>query len=747
MYDHLCLTFILGACFSFINSASIKAEPYKVTNVAARTWDDAVALAKGFVAQMTLEEKCNMTAGVGGHCVGFVSPVPHLNFNGLCFQDSPSGVGDHVQFSTAFAAGIQIAATWDRDLFYERAAAIGQEFRGKGIHFALGPMMNIDRNALHGRNWEGFGADPYLSGENSFYYVQGVQDQGVVATAKHYICNEQESNRTYHPSTGPSQGYSANLDDKTMHEIYLWPFADSVAAGAGSVMCSYNQVNGTQACQNSKTLNGLLKDELEFRGNVMSDWGATKVGVESALGGLDIEMPGRDGLMGYALLQAVKNGSITEARIDDMVIRILAPYFLLGQDQNYPQLNLSYDATRDHYLVNRHVGTAGMILLKNTNNTLPLNTDTDKYYSIYGSAASRYSEGVDPRGIEGLDGALYQGGGSGYVRSTYFIDPLTTLLTQARDFHLQIQYIVDQDDYAAINRSLEDGGFTGGKCLVFINAYSSEGRDRHNLSAYHNGDKLVKTVASHCPSTIVIVNSVSQLNLEAWIEHPHVTAVIWSGLSGSEYGPGIVDVLFGNYNPGGKLVFTLAKNDSDYGTNITETYNSNYTEGVFLDYRHFDKNNITPRYHFGYGLSYTTFSFSTLVISKAGKEKHVKQSLYRQRRTAPYANKALSRFYEPVYTITFTVTNTGNVDGSEVPQLYLGFPEEAAEPPKILRGFERVYLEAGESKSVTLTLTQRDISYWNVINQKWTTAPGRYTVWISTSANNADIKLQGFFNI
>jgi beta-glucosidase len=696
---------------------------------------------------MTLEEKCNMTAGVVGRCVGFISPVPRLNFTGLCLHDSPSGVGNLVQFSTAFAPGIQIAATWDRDLFYQRAAAIGKEFRGKGVHFALGPMMNIDRNALHGRNWEGFGADPYLSGENSFYYVQGLQDQGVVATAKHYICNEQETNRSYHPPTGPTQGYSANLDDKTMHEIYLWPFADSVAAGVGSVMCSYNQVNGTQACQNDKILNGLLKNELGFRGNVMSDWGATKTGIPSALAGLDIDMPGNEGLMGLSLLPAVQNGSISEGKIDDMVVRILAPYFLLGQDQHFPSLNITYDATRNHRFLNRMIGTAGIILLKNSNNTLPFNTNTDKYYSIYGSPASRQKHSIDLRGNFAMDGALYQGGGSGYVRPMYFIDPLTTFLTKARDDHLQIQYVLDQDDYVTINRSLTNNGFVGGHCLVFLNAFAKEGIDRQNLTAFHLGDKLVNTVATYCNSTIVIVNSVAQLNLEPWINHPHVTAVVWSGLPGIEYGSAIVDVLFGNYNPGGKLVFTLAKNDSDYGTNITETYNSNYTEGVFLDYRHFDRYNITPRYYFGYGLSYTTFSFSSLLISKAGVGNHVEQSFYQQRRSSSYINKALSSFYEPVYTITFTIMNTGNMDGSEVPQLYLSFPEEAAEPPKILRGFERVYLEAGESKLVTLPLTQRDISYWNVVNQKWTVAAGKYIVSISTSAANADIKLQSSFNI
>jgi beta-glucosidase len=744
---------IIVACLSSTFSAVVHSNIHKNNKVQRRTWDEAIALAKAFVGQMTLEEKCNMTAGVPGPCAGSVSPVPRLNFTGMCFQDSPSGVGDGVQFSTAFAPGIHIAATWDRDLFYQRGVAIGKEFRGKGVHFALGPMMNIDRNALHGRNWEGFGSDPYLSGENSFYYVQGLQDQGVVATAKHYICNEQETNRFYGVSSGiaelddsNSKGYSANLDDKTIHEIYLWPFAASVAAGAGSIMCSYNQVNGTQACQNDKTLNGLLKGELAFQGNVMSDWGATKTGVESAVGGLDIEMPGGDGFLGYSLLQAIKSGSITEARINDMITRVLAPYFLLGQDQGYPSLDLNRDATEDNYKINRQVGSAGIILLKNTNNALPFNISNDKYYSVYGSAAGQFNDGLGPWGSdEGFDGALYQGGGSGYVRPTYSIDPLSSLLIKARDSHIQIQYVTNQNDYYAINNSFNVGGFGNAKCLVFINAWSTEGRDRYNLHAFNDGDKLVQTVASRCTNTIVIVNSVSQVNIEAWIDHPNVVGVIWTGLPGSEYGPAIVDVLVGDYNPGGKLVFSLAKNDSDFGTNISLTYDSNYTEGVFLDYRHFDQYNITPRYYFGYGLSYTTFSFSNLDVSNAVNSKHTTQ--YQQHRMRPYANIGTSKLYEPAYEITFTITNTGKIAGSEVPQLYLGFPAEAEEPPKVLRGFERVYLVAGESKQVTLTLTQKDISYWSVINQKWTVASGTYTVWISTSAAKTDIKLQGSFNI
>ncbi len=745
------LIVIIAVCLSPTFSAVINPNIHKNNKVYSRTWNDAIALAKAFVAQMTLEEKCNMTAGVPGPCVGNILSISRLNFSGMCFQDSPSGVGDGVQFSTAFAPGIQIAATWDRDLFYKRAAAIGKEFQGKGIHFALGPMMNIDRNALHGRNWEGFGSDPYLSGENSFYYVQGLQDQGVVATAKHYICNEQETNRFYGKSNkiaklgdANSKGYSANLNDKTMHEIYLWPFAASVAAGAGSIMCSYNQVNGTQACENDKILNEILKGELEFQGNVMSDWGATKAGVQSAVGGLDVEMPGGDGFLGYSLLQAVQSGSITEAKINDMIIRILAPYFLLVQDQGYPSLDLDRDATKDNYQINRQIGTAGIILLKNTNNVLPFNTSHDKYYSVYGSAAGQFNGGLGPWGSdEGFNGALYQGGGSGYVRPTYSIDPLTSLLFKARDAHIQIQYVTNQNDHMAINNSFNVRGFENAKCLVFINAWSTEGRDRYNLHAFNDGDKLVQIVASRCTNTIVIINSVSQLNLEAWIDHPNVKGALWSGLPGSEYGPAIVEVLFGNYNPGGKLVFSLAKNDSDFGTNITESYNSNYTEGVFLDYRYFDKYNIVPRYYFGYGLSYTTFSFSSNVLNS--KDTTLSKNRYHRKRS--YTNIGASKLYKSVYQITFIITNTGKIDGSEVPQLYLGFPAEAEEPPKVLRGFERVYLAVGESKQVTFILTQKDISYWNVVNQKWTVASGTYTIWISTSADKNDIKLKGSFNV
>ena len=262
----------------------------------------------------------------------------------------------------------------------------------------------------------------------------------------------------------------------------------------------------------------------------------------------------------------------------------------MNKIEDIQPLDLDRDVLEDHYNINRQISMAGIILLKNTNNVLPLNVIHDKNLFIYGDAAGQARQGFGGAGELEFGGAVYQGGGSGYVEPTYAIDPLTALLLKSRESHLQIRYVTEQSDYIIIENSFKFRGFSDAKCLVFISAFSTEGFDRFDLFPSNNGDLLVKTIASRCANTIVIVNSVAQLNLEAWIDHPNVTAVVWGGLPSSEYGLSIVDVLFGDYNPGGKLVFTIGKRDADYGTDITLTFNSNYVEGVFLDYRHFDKN-------------------------------------------------------------------------------------------------------------------------------------------------------------
>ncbi|KIJ57390.1 glycoside hydrolase family 3 protein, partial [Sphaerobolus stellatus SS14] len=358
-------------------------------------WASAVARARAFVAQLTLEEKVNLTTGVGtnGRCVGNTGDVTRLGFTGICLQDSPLGVR-YADFASAFPAGINAAATWDRNLIQQRGAAMGAEHRGKGVNVALGPMTNMMRAPAAGRNWEGFGADPFLSGVATAQTVLGMQGEGVISCVKHYIGNEQEHMRSGFPT------YSSNIDDRTMHEFYLWPFAEAVQSGVGSVMCSYNFVNQTQTCQNSKIVNGLLKEELDFQGFLLSDWNAMINGVQPALAGADMNMPGftshsqpnepntQFSWWGSALIESVNNGSVPEARVDDMVTRMMAAYFKMGQDKNYPATNFDYNSQDtfidgvlvnehvnvqdDHYKLIREIGAASAVLLKNTNRTLPL---------------------------------------------------------------------------------------------------------------------------------------------------------------------------------------------------------------------------------------------------------------------------------------------------------------------------------------------------------------------------------------
>jgi len=330
-----CLAFVLLIAFTIIPIANCAVPPND------NDWNSAIQKAIAFISNLTNTEKVSLATGVGwqkGPCVGNTPAISRMNFTGLCLQDSPLGVRFALNVS-AFPAAINVASTWNRSLMYERAAALGAEFRGKGAHVALGPMMNIARVPAGGRNWEGFGADPYLQGVASYESVLGIQSQGVMACAKHYIGNEQENFRT---------SSSSNIGTRTIYELYGWPFLRSVQAGVASVMCSYNKVNNSYACQNSFILNQILKTDFGFKGYVMSDWSATYSGVPSVNAGLDMTMPGDktfgsgDSWFGPALVSAVQNKQVTQARLDDMAVRIMTPYFLLGQDQNFPITNFDF---------------------------------------------------------------------------------------------------------------------------------------------------------------------------------------------------------------------------------------------------------------------------------------------------------------------------------------------------------------------------------------------------------------------
>ncbi|KAL8292699.1 hypothetical protein RQP46_001311 [Phenoliferia psychrophenolica] len=735
-------------------------------------------------------------AGINGRCVGNTGAVTRKDFPGLCLEDSPLGVR-FADFTSAFPAGINAAATWDKGLIKKRGAAMGAEHRGKGVNVALGPMMNLGRVAAGGRNWEGAGylllsvgctltghTKPYLAGIASAETIKGVQSQGVIACAKHFIGNEQEHFR----GGSGAQAESSNIDDRTIHELYLWPFAESVRAGVGSVMCSYNRVNQTFACENSKMINGLLKEELDFQGFVVSDWGGVESGVLSALAGADMDMPGfyaygdvnqdnpaisNNSYWWASLERPFNNGSVPLGRVQDMVTRTMAAYYKMGQDHpDYPQVNFDQltedtylngingtivnehiDVQADHRNLIREIGAASTVLLKNTKQTLPLSASAYRHWGIFGSDAGDSPEGPNGCVDRGCDsGTLAMGWGSGTANFPYIIAPLAAIQSHVHsengnaivegvlnDYAIQVAAVARQADI----------------CLVFVNADSGEGYitvdgnagDRNNLTLWHSGDDLIKNVTSECSNTVVVMHTVGPVIMEKWVENPNVTAILSAGLPGQETGNAIVDVLFGAVNPSGRLPYTIAKERADYPADVLYTNMSmevpqiTYSERLLIDYRWFDAQSITPRYEFGWGLSYTSFYYHDLCITHSSSSNSRRKVDLAPRTNSPGGFGSL---WETAYTVSFTVENTGEYDGNEVSQLYLGFPKAADEPPKVLRGFERTYIKKGHSEKVSLKLTKKDISIWSVEQQAWVVPKGQFEVTVGQSSRT--IRLTSSFS-
>ncbi|KAL3469791.1 glycosyl hydrolase family 3 N terminal domain-containing protein [Aspergillus californicus] len=741
-------------------------------------WEDALVLAQDFVAQLTLEEKADMVTGQFGPCVGNIVAIPRLNFTGLCLQDGPLSIRV-ADYASVFPAGVTVASTWDRQILYERGFAMGQEFKAKGAHIALSPVAGpLGRSAYSGRNWEGFAADPYLTGVAMEHTIQGHQDAGVQATAKHFIGNEQETQRnpTFDPNGTVTdviqEAVSSNIDDRTLHELYLWPFANAVRARAASFMCSYQRLNGSYACENSKALNGLLKEELGFQGYVMSDWGGTHSGVASILSGLDMDMPGGLGsygtnpaagsFFGPNVTLAVNNGTIDESRIDDMIVRIMTPYYWLNQDIDFPsvdpssadintfsprsewlrEFNLTGERSRDvrgnhGSIIRRHAAEA-TILLKNENNALPLSSP--KTIAVFGNDAGDIT--VGPLISENFEsGTLAAGGGSGTGRFTYLVSPLTAINARAQQdntslvqFWLNNTAIATSDvaDLFAVPTPPE-------ACLVFVKTYAEEGADRAHLSLDYNGTEVVQAVAASCNNTIVITHS-SGINTLPFANHPNVTAILAAHFPGQESGNSIVDVLYGDVNPSGRLPYTIARNGSDYNappttevlTDGPDDWQSWFDEKLEIDYRYFDAHNISVLYEFGFGLSYTTFN-----VSDISAEPLVDSisSVPEDRPIQPGGNPAL---WEGVYNVSVSVTNTGDVEGATVPQLYVTFPDStpSGTPPKQLRGFEKLSLTPGESQTVTFELMRRDLSYWDIISQQWLIPEGEFVIRVGFSSRD-----------
>ncbi|KAK4185063.1 glycoside hydrolase [Podospora australis] len=646
-------------------STSPPVYPSPWMNPEADGWKEAYAKARDFVSQMTLLEKVNLTTGVGWaaeQCVGQVGAIPRLGLRSLCMHDAPLGIRGS-DYNAAFPSGQTVAATFDRGLIYRRGYAIGQEAKGKGIDVILGPVAGpIGRMPAAGRNWEGFSPDPVLTGIGMSESIKGIQDAGTIACAKHFVGNEQEHFR----QVGEARGYgfnisetlSSNIDDKTMHELYIWPFADAVRAGVGSVMCSYQQINNSYGCQNSKALNGLLKDELGFQGFVMSDWQAQHTGAASAVAGLDMSMPGdtefNTGLSfwGANLTLAVLNGTVPAYRIDDMALRIMAAFFKVHKtvdglepinfsfwtldtygpihwaaNKGYQQINHHVDVRADHGNLIREIGAKATVLLKNTG-SLPLKKP--KFLAVIGEDAGANPNGPNSCADRGCDnGTLAMGWGSGTANFPYLVTPDAALQAQALQDGSRYESILTNYATSQTKALVSQANVTA---VVFVNADSGEGYinvdgnmgDRKNLTLWKNGDSLVKNVSSWCPNTIVVIHSVGPVLLTEWYDNPNITAILWAGLPGQESGNSITDVLYGKVNPSGRSPFTWGATRESYGADVLYTPNNgngapqqDFSEGVFIDYRYFDKANSTVIYEFGHGLSYTTFEYSNIRVEKS----------------------------------------------------------------------------------------------------------------------------------
>ncbi|RSM19568.1 Beta-glucosidase cel3A [Fusarium ambrosium] len=709
-------------------------------------WKNAYASARDFVALLTLEEKVNITGGVktDNVCAGNTGTVPRLGWPGMCLHDAGNGVRA-TDLVNSYPSALHVGASWDKNLTYQRGYYMGKEFKAKGVNVLLGPNVGpLGRTPLGGRNWEGFSVDPYLTGQLSAESIIGHQDAGVIANVKHFIANEQETFRR--PYFG-IEAVSSNVDDKTLHEYYLWPFVDSVRAGVASVMCSYNRINSTYGCENSKLMNGILKSELSFDGFVLLDWNA-RHSLSSANAGLDMVMPS-GGNWGENLTEAVQNGTISEERITDMATRILAAWYLTGQDLHFPtpgigmkNLSLPHEQVDARVPESRPIllegAIAGHVLVKNEDNALPFRENpkmisvfgydatvpdtknTDRLFELGYTSSPEMGQAVLGK-EEHFDqaargGTIVSGGRAAANSPPYISDPLSAIQQRAAKDGSWVNW-----DLSSFNPDVNGASDV---CLVFINAMATEGWDRDGLHDDFS-DGLILNVASKCANTVVVIHAAGIRLVDQWIEHPNITATIIAHLPGQDSGESLVKLLYGEAGFSGKLPYTIAKNESDYtpyapcGREADSTDpQCDFTEGVYLDYRSFDARDITPRFEFGFGLSYTEFEYSSLKVNIRG-------------------TASTEDLWQTIATVKATITNVGPVSGEEVAQLYVAIPNS---PPKQLRGFEKLAIEKGSSAEVQFELTRRDFSVWDVVKQEWDLQSGNYTIFVGASSRNLPLK-------
>jgi beta-glucosidase len=781
------------------------------------------------LAQMTLEEKVGMMHAISDSAHDReVPPVPRLCVPALLLNNGPAGVGSSgpVQAqTTAMPAPLGLAASFDPSMARAYGVIEGRETRDTGRNLMEGPDINIARTPLNGRTFEAYGEDPYLAGQIAVGDIDGIQSQGVIADAKHYLANNQEVNR---------DTVDEHIDERTLHEIYLPAFEQS-AKRSGSIMCSKNKVNGSYACEHQDLLRGVLKNDWGYRGFVVSDFSSCHDTVRCATGGLDLELP-NGAHYGDPLKAAVQSGQVPMATVDEHVHRILTTMFRFGLFDR-TETTRPIDARRDG-AVSRAAAEAGTVLLKNSGGVLPLRKD--KKVALIGPGAGtavatgggssgvaplykvspleaftkrgvkvEYAEGMPPVDL-GPQPALpsyavtAESGEHGwtaryYANTTWTGDPALTRVDPWIDadptggipapglppngwsvrwtgtFTAPVDgdYTFNLTNHAHATLYLDGasvldngGGFPGttksvtlhltagqrhpirvdwakatgqamielswappantpdvqiaeavaaarkaDTAVVFVANKDTEAIDRKGLELPGYQDRLVEAVAAANPRTVVVLDTGGPV-LMPWAGK--VAGLVQAWYPGEEDGNAAADVLLGDADPSGRLPITFPKSLADTPASTPEQYPgvngvAAYSEGLRVGYRHYDEKNIEPLFPFGYGLSYTTFAYRHLTVHGHGGD----------------------------LTVGADVTNTGHRTGTEVPQLYVGAPDE---PPAQLKGFTKVRLAPGRTRHVTFRLTARSFASWDTTAHAWRVAGGEYRVMVG--AGSRDIRLR-----
>ena len=648
------------------------------------------------MAKMTQTQEISLVTGAtGSSYVGFIPAIGSLCIPAINLEDGPAGVGDGMTSVTQLPAPVDVAATWDTSAEQLYGQVIGAEQAAKGTTIDLGPTINIVRDPRWGRAFESIGEDPYLNGQLGASYIRGVQSTGVMAQVKHFAVYNQETNRNT-----PSD--DAVVSTRAMQEIYLPAFQAAVQQGAASsVMCSYSTVNGTYACQNPYLLSTVLRQQFGFGGFVTSDWGATHSTAASANAGLDMDMPGSDGYYGSALASAISSGSVSRATLNTAASEILTEMFAFGlfdkPTAGSPAQTATTSADQSDAL---QLAEEGTVLLQNSGGILPLSSSTPSIAVI---------------GTDASSSPLTAGGGSASVTSSGTVTPLQGIQALAGS-GTTVTYNDGSSDSSAASAAA-----AASVAVVFVSNYETEGSDLASIDLPSAENSLISAVAAANPDTIVVLNTGSAVTMP-WLSS--VKGVLEAWYPGQEDGSAIASILFGATDPSGHLTVTFPTSLSQVPASTSAQWPGangtvQYSEGVDVGYRWYDSQGLTPLFPFGYGLSYTTFSFSNLTVG-----------------TLPEGGAA---------TVTAKVTNTGSRAGADVAQLYVTDPSASGEPPRQLEGFARVSLQPGASQTVTFRLSQSNLQYWNSASNAWAVSTGNYGIEVGDS--DAHLPLSGTLSV